>query len=65
MLTTTKSEETVMKSYRVSISTDYGVLTVEDVIAENEDDAFDTACDEIQKSLDWAKLDSIDELRTF
>ncbi len=51
-----------MKTYRVSVSTDYGTLTVYDVLAKNEDDAFDTACDLIKESLDWAKVGSIDEL---
>ena len=48
--------------YRVVVQTIYGSLEVE-VIADNEDEAFDIACEEIKKEIDCAKLGSIDLIK--
>lgn len=45
--------------YRVNVQTIYGSFEVE-VIADNEDQAFGVACEEIKKEIDCSKIGSID-----
>ena len=50
-----------MPIYYVKLRTYFGILSVEDVEAANEDEAFDKAVEEAKKELDCAKLDEIIE----
>ena len=52
-----------MPTYRVRLRTYLGILSVEDVEAVNEDEAFDKAVEEAKKELDCAKIDEITEIK--
>ena len=47
--------------YRVVVETVYGSFEVE-VVADNEDQAFDIACEDIKEEIDCAKVGSIDPI---
>lgn len=48
-----------MNKYLVIIKLSFGVLTVDDVYADSEEEAFSVACELAQDSLNCAKLDEI------
>ena len=48
--------------YRVVVQTIYGSFEVY-VTADNEEQAFDIACEDIKKEIDCAKIGSIDAIR--
>ena len=51
-----------MKKYRITIRTYFGSFEIDDVEAENGDEAFDKACDEAAKEIEnYAKLDEVYE----
>ena len=47
--------------YRVYLKTIYGSFEVE-VVADNEEQAFDIACEDIKQEIDCAKVGSIDPI---
>ena len=50
-----------MKKYRITIRTYFGSFEIDDIEAENEDNAFEKACEEAKKEIDCAKLDEVYE----
>ena len=51
-----------MKKYRITIMTAFGSLTFDDIEAENEDEAFNIACEQAIKNIEnYAKVDEIYE----
>lgn len=52
----------MMKKYRITIRTYFGSFEIDDIEAENEDEAFDKACEEAVKEIEnFAKLDEVYE----
>ena len=51
-----------MKKYRIVISTRFGSVEVSDVEAENENEAFYKACEEVSEEIiNYAKLEEFTE----
>ena len=50
-----------MKKYRITIRTYFGSFEIDDIEAQDEDEAFDKACEEAKKEIDCAKLDEVYE----
>jgi len=51
-----------MKKYRITIRTYFGSFDIDDIEAENEDEAFEKACEEAAKEIEnFAKLDEVYE----
>ena len=51
-----------MKKYKITIRTYFGSFEIDDIEAENEDEAFDKACEEAAKEIEnYAKLDEVYE----
>ena len=48
-----------MNRYLVTIRLSFGILTVDDVWADSEEEAFGVACGLAQESLNFAKLDEV------
>ena len=50
-----------MKKYRITIRTYFGTFEIDDIEAQDEDEAFDKAWEEAKKEIDCAKLDEVYE----
>lgn len=51
-----------MKKYRVTIKTSFGSFDIDDVEAENQDEAFDKACKQAAEEIEnFGKLDEVYE----
>ena len=54
-----------MKKYRITIRTYFGSFDIDDIEAENEDEAFEKACEEAAKEIEnFAKLDEVYEIKS-